>query len=90
MLPVVHFVFYKFTYLQLLSPLLSIGFIVFYPFELFLHLIGQGSLLDRWIEELLNLQAKAYEIKTPLWFLVVFFISLLFFYKINSKHRKKD
>jgi competence protein ComEC len=90
MLPVVHFIFYKFTYLQLLSPLLSIGFILFYPLELFLHLIGEGGLLDRWIVKLLNLKTTAYEIKTPLWFLVVFFISLFFFYKINSKHRKKD
>jgi competence protein ComEC len=90
MLPVVHFVFYKFTYLQLLSPLLSIGFIVFYPLELFLHLIGQGGLIDSWIVELLNFETTSYQIKTPLWFLMLFFVSLLSFYKIYSKHRKKN
>jgi len=89
MLPVVHFVFDKFTYLQLLSPLLSILFILFYPLELFLHMIGYGGLLDSWIMELLNLKTTSFHIKTPFLFLVVYFVSFFFFYKIYSKHREK-
>ena len=79
MLPIVHFIFPKFTLLQLLSPLLSIAFIIFYPLELFLHLIGQGGLLDGLILKLFDLKSEVYQIHTPLWFLVGFLSLALFF-----------
>ena len=46
MLPVVHMIFPVTSVYQLLSPLLSIVFIPFYPFVMLLHLLGMGGLLD--------------------------------------------
>jgi len=79
MLPVVHFIFPKFTFLQLLSPIISILFIVFYPLELFLHLIKQGDLLDEMVLKLFELNTNIYEVQTPLWFLVSFIGVSLYF-----------
>ena len=79
MLPIIHYIFPKFTFLQLLSPLLSIAFILFYPLELFLHLVGMGGVLDEWILKLFDLKSNSYFISTPLWFLVGFLLLSLFF-----------
>ncbi len=79
MIPIVHFIFYKFTFLQLLSPLLSLIFIFFYPLELFLHLIGQGDLFDFWLIKLFDIESKIYKIDTSLWFLLTFVTISLFF-----------
>ncbi len=78
MLPIIHYIFPKFTFLQLFSPLLSIAFIIFYPLELFLHLIGQGGLLDGLILKLFELKSTVYQIDTPFWFLIVFISMGLF------------
>jgi len=78
MLPIIHYVFDKFTFLQLLSPFLSIVFIAFYPLELFLHLIGYGGLLDPLILKLFSLESSVYHIKTPFWFLMFYVILVLF------------
>ena len=72
MMSIVHSVFVIFTPLQLYSPFLSMFFVVFYPVELFLHLINHGGLLDGLLERLLNLKTTFYEISTPLWFLLSF------------------
>ncbi len=79
MLPIIHYIFPKFTFLQFLSPLLSIAFILFYPLELFLHLVGMGGVLDEWILKLFDLKSNSYFISTPLWFLVGFLLLSLFF-----------
>jgi len=46
MQPLVHGIFPLTTPYQLLSPVLSVGFILFYPLSFLLHLVGQGGLLD--------------------------------------------
>ena len=46
MLPLVHKIFYVTSGYQLLSPLLSLVFIPFYPLVMFLHLFGFGDMLD--------------------------------------------
>ena len=75
MLPVVHFIFNEFTLLQLLSPFLTMIFILFYPLVLFLHLVGEGALLDLFLNNLFVLRAEVYIIHTPLWFLVLYLAS---------------
>ena len=78
MMPIVHSVFPVFTLLQLSSVFWSAVFIFFYPFGLFLHLIGQGGLLDSWIMWLLHVEITQYTLSVPYWFLVPYtLISIL-------------
>jgi len=68
MLPVVHTVFGLTTAYQLLSPLLSILFIPFYPAVIVLHLLGQGALLDDGLLWLLSWPQEPYgEHLLPRW-----------------------
>lgn len=68
--PLVHFFFPQTSLNQLLSPLLTLGFTLFYPLELALHFLGLGNFLDEYIEMFLSIEVKTYEIWTPLWFFV--------------------
>ncbi len=84
MLPIIHYIFPSFSFYQLLSPFISMIFGLFYPFEIFLHLIGFGGILDSWLEWFfsLGLDAEVYICKTPLWFLSIYiFFSLLATFK---------
>lgn len=75
--PIVHFFFPNTAYEQLLSPFITLFFTVFYPFELFLHIIGFGNLLDDYILYLLQYEMSIYEIETPFWFFIFYvFLSL--------------
>ena len=58
MLPIVHMVFPMTTTLQLYSPLLSLGFSLFYPVSIFFHLIGVGGVFDGWLLVLFNLESE--------------------------------
>ncbi len=82
MLPIVHFIFLKFSFYQFYSPLLTMGFSLFYPFEMFLHVVGFGDLLDPLILKLFSIKDIIYEIKTPLWFLLVYIFVSIFFASI--------
>ena len=61
MLPVVHAVFPVTSSYQLLSPILSLLFIPFYPMAIFLHLVGMGSLFDEGLMYLLHLPSQGSE-----------------------------
>jgi len=65
MLPISHYFFGNFNFYQLLSPFVSIIFSVFYPFEIFLHLIGSGGMLDEIIKSYLNLGNNFITFYTP-------------------------
>jgi competence protein ComEC len=72
MLPIVHFFFTTVSPLQLLSPLLSLLFTLFFPLTLVLHLIGYGGMLDDVTKLFFNTQVSTYEVNTPLWFFVLY------------------
>jgi competence protein ComEC len=59
MLPLIHMVFPMVTPLQLLSPILSLLFSLFYPISMLLHLTGFGSLLDQGLLQLFTLSYEA-------------------------------
>ncbi len=70
MLPVVHFIFGVTTPYQLLSVILSILFIPFYPLVILLHLLGFGGVLDTGLEWLFSLPKEASENLLPFWAIV--------------------
>jgi len=78
MLPIVHYFFGSFSLVQLLSPMLSMLFIVFYPLALLLHLVGFGDMLDPMLEYILSLKLLVTQVFIPLYlFVFIVFISLL-------------
>jgi len=83
--PIVHHYFYTTSYEQLLSPILTIVFTLFYPFELIMHLFSYGDLLDGLLRGFLNYKIDIYEIKTPFIFLVFYLLFSFFsiFYKLS-------
>lgn len=70
--PIVHFFFEVTSYAQLYSPILTLIFTVFYPLELFLHLISYGNILDFLLEKFFSLEYSSFEILTPLWFFIIY------------------
>ncbi len=74
MLPVVHSVFGMTSHWQLLSPLLSLGFIPFYPLSIGLHIIGMGGLFDSGLEYLFALPRSHQEHLLPLWVTVIYLL----------------
>jgi competence protein ComEC len=62
--PLIHYFFHVTAYEQLLSPLLTLLFSLFYPLSLFLHTIGYGSLLDF----TLPTSRFTWDFATPAWF----------------------
>ncbi len=74
MQPLVHGVFGLTTPWQLLSPLLSVAFILFYPLSFVLHLIGQGHVLDGSLMYLFDLPKTHTEHLLPLWSIFLYII----------------
>ncbi len=74
MLPVVHTVFPVTATSQLLSPLLSLLFIPFYPAAMLLHLIGAGELFDTALQHLLTWGTLATDHQLPVWAGVVYLL----------------
>lgn len=72
MLPVVHGFFGMTSSWQLLSPILSLGFIPFYPLVIGLHLFGLGGLFDSALFELFKLPSSSREHLLPLWILLIY------------------
>ena len=67
MLPVVHAVFATTSPYQLLSPLLSVLFIPFYPLSMLLHLFTLGGVADSTLLGLFSLPKTGQEHLLPLW-----------------------
>ena len=82
MLPIVHHYFDVFSLFQLLSPLLSIVFSLFYPFVLVLHLSGYGNLLDNMLIIFLEMPVYVNHISLSTQSLYIYMlVSLLGIYK---------
>ena len=72
--PIIHYFFALSSYEQLLSPVLTLLFSLFYPFELLLHLINYGSFLDSFIELFLSYKVNTFDVFTPLWFFIIYLV----------------
>jgi competence protein ComEC len=81
--PIVHFYFPQTSYEQFLSPIITILFTFFYPFELFTHIFDFAIYFDNFIEIFLYKEIIVYEVKTPFYFLIVYLVFSLssIFYK---------
>lgn len=82
MLPLAHLFFGVYSPYALLSPFISIAFVVFYPLVMVLHALGLGGLLDSYLLEFFALPDRAIDIKLT-WYLFVIYgvISLLAMHK---------
>ena len=76
--PIVHYFFSVTSYEQLLSPLFTVIFSLFYPLSLFAHFFGIGYVFDFILEYYLNYQTNSFYTSTPIYIFILFiFISLL-------------
>ena len=83
MLPIVHMIFPMTSDYQLLSPLLSILFILFYPLVMLLHLFGLGNVLDTALLWLFSLPKESSGHLLPVWMGMLYI--LLSLYAIRDK-----
>lgn len=70
MLPVVHFFFGVTSVYQLLSPILSLLFVPFYPLVILLHFVGIGEVFDGLLQWLFALPSGSKEHFIPLWMML--------------------
>jgi len=83
MLPIVHTVFSLTSVYQLLSPFLSLIFIVFYPLVMLLHLLGLGGVLDSLLLGLFTLAPRIALIENEafrleLWMFLIYLVFSIF------------
>ncbi|HIP13009.1 MAG TPA: ComEC/Rec2 family competence protein [Arcobacter sp.] len=76
--PITHFFFGTTSLEQLYSPIFTLGFSIFYPLEVFLHIIDKGSMLDMYLQIWLDTKVITKEIFTPLWVFIVYIIISFF------------
>jgi competence protein ComEC len=92
MLPIVHFIFPIFYFAQLLSPIWTILFSIFYPISAVLHIVGYPALFDEVLSNFLNCECgKEYQFKTPLSILILYLgTSIYFAFRNFSKNEQGD
>ncbi|WP_158297265.1 ComEC/Rec2 family competence protein [Nitratiruptor sp. SB155-2] len=70
MMPWSLYIFHHFSLMQFFAPLLSMVFVLFYPVELLLHVVGLGGVLDGVLGFLYSSHAVM-KIEFPLWLLIL-------------------
>ena len=78
MLPIVHFYFEAISVHQLLSPVITIFFSIFYPISLLAHIVGMGDIFDNFLELLKFIEFKVYYINTNIFELFIYGILATF------------
>lgn len=81
--PIVHYFFSITSYEQLISPLLTLLFTLFYPLTFILHIIGLGDLFDPYLESVLAFQIDSFD-KPTLVSIFILYLGLSLF-SIYSK-----
>lgn len=64
--PIVHYFFSITSYEQLISPILTLLFTLFYPLSFLLHLFGFGDLFDPFLESILSISIESFDKATIL------------------------
>lgn len=82
--PMVHYFFDTTSTIQLLSPLITLLFMAFYPLELLLHLVGYGGLFDDYLIKAMSLKFDIFSKSTPDFIFYTYFL-LSLFSTINKK-----
>ena len=77
MLPIVHGIFGVTSHYQLLSPLLSVIFIGFYPLSMVFHLLGFGGVMDEWLLRLFALPQGSEQHLLEFWAVGVYIVVAL-------------
>jgi len=70
MFPIGHYFFGNTTIWQLMSPPLSVLFIIFYPIVALLHLFGLGGIFDSALLSLFNLPTENIKVTMPIWIIL--------------------
>ncbi len=76
--PIVFYIFEIASVHQLYSPLFSLGFSLFYPTALVLHLVGFGGLFDDILSYWLSIDIKTFQITISFYFIAIYFVISLF------------
>jgi competence protein ComEC len=82
--PIVHFYFPQTSYEQFLSPIITVFFTIFYPFEIFAHIFDFAIYFDEYLKFFLEHKMRVFEVFTPFYFFVLYLIVSLFS-TINKK-----
>lgn len=75
MLPLAHYVFFKFSLYVVFAPLITLAFVVFYPLVLLLHILGLGGIFDKYLFAITELDFGMIMLQCPLWFLCIYIFS---------------
>ena len=83
MLPVTLYIFGSFSHLHPVSIFFSLGFTIFYPLSLLLHLSRFGELLDPILSWIVHTPLEIYKVSLPSWFIMLY--TLLSFAAMKGK-----